>query len=141
MINEKNKKFTVEEAYQSLAIYLVNFINARAWQKSGFSAKVTPGSVTLDNHWLVFNNQIDEKALGWGDSNISKNATDAIRFLRDDLLATTGERIWGLTFTLYPNGKFNIEYDYNKPEDYEDTDELMTGEEINQSLSNLNKQA
>ena len=50
---------------------------------------------------------------------------DAALFLRDDLLATTGERIWGLTFTLYPDGKFKIDYDYNKPEGYEETDETI----------------
>jgi len=35
----------------------------------------------------------------------------------------------GLTFILYPNGKFNIEYDYNKPEGDEETDETITGTE------------
>ena len=57
--------------------------------------------------------------------------------LRDDLLATTGARIWGLTFTLHPEGKFKIEYDYNKPEDYEETDETISGDEINQRLRSL----
>lgn len=41
------------------------------------------------------------------------------------MLKTTGHRIWGLTFTLYPDGKFNLEYDYNKPDDYEETDETI----------------
>lgn len=66
----------------------------------------------------------------------------AARFLRDNLLKTTGQRIWGLTFTLYPSGKFNIEYDYNKPEGYEETDETISGDEINASLGKLaNKNA
>lgn len=50
---------------------------------------------------------------------------DACLFLRSDLLQKTGQRIWGLTFMLHPDGKFNIEYDYNKPEDYEETDETI----------------
>ncbi|RST48723.1 hypothetical protein [Variovorax sp. MHTC-1] len=62
---------------------------------------------------------------------------DACIFLRDDLLRTTGQRIWGLTFTLYPDGKFNIEYDYNKPEGYEETDETM---DLSQALEDLQKQ-
>jgi hypothetical protein len=49
----------------------------------------------------------------------------AALFLRDELLRTTGDRIWGLTFTLFPTGKFKIEYDYNKPEGYEETDEAI----------------
>lgn len=52
--------------------------------------------------------------------------------LRDKMLELTGDKIWGLTFTLYPNGKFEIEYDYDKPEDYEESDEVITGKEINQ---------
>src|SRR5688572_16957790 len=50
---------------------------------------------------------------------------EACLFLRKDLLATRGNRIWGLTFTLYPDGTFNIEYDYNKPENFEETDETI----------------
>lgn len=50
---------------------------------------------------------------------------EACIFLRDDLLKTTGQRIWGLTFTLFPDGKFRIEYDYDKPEDCEETDETI----------------
>ena len=46
-------------------------------------------------------------------------------FLRELMLKATGHRIWGLTFTLYPDGKFNIEYDYDKPAVYEDTDETI----------------
>lgn len=69
--------------------------------------------------------------------DISSAATTAVRFLRDHLLATTGRRIWGLTFTLYPDGKYDIEYDYTKPSDYEEIDEVITGEEINQSLADF----
>lgn len=71
--------------------------------------------------------------------SILRLATNAIRFLRENLLETTGQRIWGLTFTLFPDGKFKIEYDYNKPKGYEETDEVIDGNEINQSLQNLMK--
>lgn len=64
---------------------------------------------------------IDRK-WGGGDEQFNRSACDAALFLRDNLLQSTGDRIWGLTFTLYRDGKFNIEYDYNKPED-EDEDE------------------
>jgi hypothetical protein len=81
--------------------------------------------------WLEYKGIKDEKSLGWPSKNLS--AGDAAIFLRDDLLRTTEQRIWGLTLTLYPTGKFNIEYDYEKPEGYEETDEVISGEEINQS--------
>ena len=38
--------------------------------------------------------------------------------LRDQILKETGKRVWGLTFTLYPDGKYEIEYDYNIPEGF-----------------------
>ena len=67
---------------------------------------------------------------------------DACIFLRDNLLQTTGQRIWGLTFTLWPDGKFKIDYDYDydKPEGYEESDEVITGDEINASLQKLTGQ-
>ena len=68
------------------------------------------------------------------------SCTDALLYLRDNLLQTTGQRIWGLTFTLWPDGKFKIEYDYDKPEGYEESDEVITGDEINASLQKLTGQ-
>ena len=56
---------------------------------------------------------------------VASVASDAVLYLREDLLKTTGQRIWGLTFTLYPDGKFTVEYDHNKPEGYEETDETI----------------
>lgn len=64
---------------------------------------------------------------------------EALRFLQANMLESTGQRIWGLVFTLYPDGRFNIEYDYKKPENYEDTDETISGAEINASLNALSQ--
>jgi hypothetical protein len=65
---------------------------------------------------------------------ISDTAQVSIYYLRKHLLELTGDRIWGLTFTLYPTGKFNIEYDYNKPKDYEETNDVISGDEINKTF-------
>ncbi|WFF39430.1 antitoxin YezG family protein [Moraxella nasibovis] len=62
---------------------------------------------------------------------------DLLIELRNIMLHSTGHRIWGLLFTLYPDGNFEIEYDYNKPEDYEESDDIILGDEINQSLDKL----
>jgi hypothetical protein len=131
---------SVEDAYQSLSKLAMDFVATRVWDVVGVSAQITQGAVTLSDYWLMSNGVRDEQAVGWGNNNVLRSATNAIRFLRDDLLRTTGQRIWGLTFTLYPDGKFNIEYDYNKPEGYEETDEVITGDEINASLNRLNGQ-
>ncbi len=53
------------------------------------------------------------------------------------MLENTGHRIWGLLFTLYLDGRFEIEYVYNKPDDYEESDDVISGDEINQSLDKL----
>ncbi|WP_169391697.1 MULTISPECIES: hypothetical protein [Psychrobacter] len=66
--------------------------------------------------------------------DLSKLRMEAVFYLRDHFLKLTGNRIWGLTFTLYPDGKFEIKYDYDKPEGYEETDEVITGDEINQTF-------
>jgi hypothetical protein len=81
--------------------------------------KVIYNKMCKSTYWLIYNNK---KLQGNGDASIelSSRATKATLFLRDNLLETTGQRIWGLTFTYHENGKFNIEYDYTKPEGFDD---------------------
>jgi len=52
------------------------------------------------------------------------SANKGMLLLFNDLLKTTSARAWGLSFYLYPDGKLKIEYDYNKPEDYDEVHEL-----------------
>lgn len=75
-----------------------------------------------------------DKSISLGFENAFK-VNDAVIYLRDDLLQTTGQRIWGLTFTLYPDGKFNIDYDYEKPEDYDDSDDAISLAQAQASLA------
>ncbi len=65
------------------------------------------------------------------------NGLDAAIYLHDVMLENTGHRIWGITFTLFPNGKFDIEYSYSKPAEYDESDDSIGGEEIAQSLQKL----
>ncbi|WP_433693509.1 hypothetical protein [Herbaspirillum seropedicae] len=69
--------------------------------------------------------------------NIALDSSNAFLFLRDKLFEMTGQRIWGVIFALFPDGRFDIEYDYSKPTSYEESDELISAEEINQSLQKL----
>ena len=128
---------SVEEAYNTLAKDTLAFPNGRTWTKVCGEYKVYSKMVSC-RWWLENNNTIDRKWAN-GSDQFNKLACDAALFLRDDLLSTTGERIWGLTFTLYPTGKFEIEYDYNKPEGYEESDETISGLEVNESLNQLLK--
>lgn len=120
---------SVEEAYSYLAKAMINASDMHSW--TNLILKVQAYSDMVSSEFLiVMDENVDE-------TKYVKSVSEAVLFLRNNLLATTGQRIWGLTFTLYPDGKFNIEYDYNKFEDYQETDEAITGEEINQSLTNL----
>ena len=128
---------SVESAYQALADSCYDFIHGRAWSVAVCQAQILRGMAKI-SHLLMFEEKKNMDGLDWPDSSIDPGG--AALFLRDDLLRTTGQRIWGLTFTLYPTGKFNIEYDYKKPEGYEETDEIITGDEINASLGQLTGQ-
>ncbi|MFC5606404.1 antitoxin YezG family protein [Variovorax soli] len=75
--------------------------------------------MTQTSYWRKFNGSEIENDR-FPPLDVATSGSRALLFLRKDLLKTTGEHIWGLTFTLYPDGKFNIEYDYNKPEGYEE---------------------
>lgn len=124
---------SVEEAYNELGRAVLDFIQTRQWEKGECRCrilnKMASSTCALEMDGIEIN-----KAMGWGDSSIDPGA--AALFLRDHLLATTGDRIWGLTFTLYPDGKFKIEYDYNKPEGYEETDENISLDEALKGLPN-----
>jgi hypothetical protein len=127
---------TTHDAQTALEKYLRSFVEDRPWDKACATFSVLSKTAS-GSHWLEFSGEKIEKG---GFTKSSENiwyGLDAALYLRDEILRTTGRRIWGLTFTLYPDGKCNIEYDYKKPEDYEDGDEVMTGEEINASLNKL----
>ncbi|MBL8389359.1 MAG: hypothetical protein JNK17_14195 [Hydrogenophaga sp.] len=128
---------SAEEAYNAIAAAAIDFAADRAWDL--VLAKHTTLASMVDGRWSIVKDDVVDKKGEAPKKEFRNRAFEAVRFLRDDLLRTTGQRIWGLTFTLFPDGKFKIEYDYNKPEGYEETDEVITGDEINASLSKIAK--
>lgn len=113
---------TVEQAYQMIKESITDFIKDRNWDRGICKCQIF-SKMASSTHCLEYKGVEDSMALGWPSKGIS--AGDAALFLRDDLLKTTGQRIWGLTFILFPDGKFRIEYDYDKPDGYEETDETV----------------
>mgnify|MGYP003395484266 CR=1 FL=1 len=105
---------STEKAYSCLAENMLKACDKQSWTALVLKANVYLSMVSSE-FLIVYAETVDE-------SKYVKAISQAALFLRDNLLATTGKRIWGLTFTLYPNGKFNIEYDYNKPGGYEEID-------------------
>ncbi len=119
-------------AYQDIAHEIMAFINGQPWDEAGAKYEVF-GKMISSEWWRKTGGELDQ--IGADIPNdISKQAKTSIYALRKHLLELTGDRIWGLTFTLYPTGKFNIEYDYNKPANYEETDDVITGNEINSNF-------
>lgn len=90
---------TVEDAYNELGKSLLDFVAGRSWDTASCSVKIY--NKMASTSWCFYKDgQQNSKAIGWGDSSI--DAGGAGLYLRDNLLQTTGQRIWGLTFTLWP---------------------------------------
>ncbi len=126
----------VLNAYQAIVQEIIDFTGGKPWDVACAKYKIFFKMIN-SKFW----SKKDDEYTYIGISNIRDEVADAsqegIYYLRKHLMDLTGDRIWGLTFTLYPTGKFEIDYDYNKPDGYEETDETITGEEINQSLFDL----
>lgn len=129
---------SVEEAYQKIADNLLWFTDGEKWSVAQAKSSIWTKSTQTSLSRTVLEQEICNDK--FPPLTMISSCSKALYFLRDDLLRTTGQRIWGLTFTLYPTGKFNIEYDYNKPEGYEETDEVIMGDEINAPLGQLAEQ-
>lgn len=124
---------TVEDAYQVIARALIDSADL-GWDKILFDTKILSAncSAMCLSSFLA---DVDS-SLDFGFEKVFL-VNDAAIFIRDNLLRSTGERIWGLTFTLYHDGRFNIEYDYNKPEGYEEADETISLSEALGGLQGL----
>jgi hypothetical protein len=127
---------SLQQSYEVLAQSMIDLVQSRPWTKAVCECQIYDG-MTSYTGWIENNGVVDDQSLDWMDIYRSYDAADAANFLKTYLLEKTGSRIWGLTFTLYPTGKFNIDYDYNKPEDYEEGDEQITGAQANESLFKL----
>jgi hypothetical protein len=126
---------SVEDAYAALAQDVIAFINERPWDEAVGEYGVFAKMVSCE--WGVRRNGILDQTGDCPPDEINRTACKAVLFLRDHELRTTGQRIWGLTYTLFPDGKFNIEYDYNKPDEYDLADEQEPPLGVAQALNNL----
>ena len=114
----------MEAAYKAIALNVAAFPNGRDWDEVCGRYDVL-GHMVASRWWLQKADSVDKK---WndGEEGFNSQACRAAQYLRDCLLKTTKQKIWGLTFTLFPTGKFKIEYDYNKPEGYEETEDTIS---------------
>lgn len=125
----------IENTYEKIAELCCLYAGSSKWDELILETEIFAKMASI-TQWIKFENKKIQASQGLPVSKTFE-LLNAILSIRDDLIKTTGKRIWGLTFTLFPDGKFEIEYDYNKPADYEESDELISFEEINESLNNL----
>ena len=108
---------TVEEAYETLAAYALACVGEKDWDfltvKSDIYEQMSSSKVvlTIKNE----DHSLKQSSVPFALSNDRNIAT---LFLRDNLLETTGERIWGMNFSLAKDGKMKINYSYDKPDNY-----------------------
>lgn len=121
-----------DEAYHILAKALLEHAGDDMWDKRVLNTKIF-NKMSRSEKTIYSSEKVVEKYRELS-NGILLSEHDAAMYLKEYIDNLTGDRIWGLTFTLYPNGKFEIEYDHDKPEDYEETDDVITGEEINQNF-------
>lgn len=121
------------QAYQKITQEIMAFVDEQPWEEAGAKYEVFSKMIS-SRWWRRYGNGVD-KCGSDIPREISKSAKAGVYFIRDHLLQTTGQRIWGLTFTLYPDGKFNIDYDYEKPEDYDDSDDAISLAQAQASLA------
>ena len=124
-----------EEAYKYIALEILSFIGDRQWESGGAKYEIWNQSIGT-SWWLEFNGVLDETG-SFPAREASALASEAVRFLHQEIIKTTGDRIWGVNFSLYPDGKFNVEYDYNKPNGLDESAETISGDEINMSLNRI----
>lgn len=113
----------IEDAYSKIIDYLTEFIDGRPWDKSVVVFSISQ-HMTKAEHWLESHGIKKFDGLFKNNSKVIWNGVDAAIFIRENIFQSAGEYIWGLKFTLYPDGKFIIDYDYNKPESYEEDVDL-----------------
>lgn len=128
-------KMNVEDIYQEIAKLLIS-ASDEGWEKIEARLPMLRSGLGGVETRQFFNGVPRDIPIGFSIFNLQNLCFS----LRDDLIKTSNVFIWGLTFTIYATGKFNIEYEYDKPEGYMETDELITGDEINVSLSRLDQQ-
>lgn len=103
--------------YQDLANSLLSDINSANWDKIILKADILVDNASSISFILYDKENKINQELNF---ETVFNINDLLIELRNIMLNNTGHRIWGIIFTLFTDGKFEIEYDYNKPADYDE---------------------
>ena len=146
MVSHKNQNFldnkdnemsinSLEMAYNILNKGVTDFLKSRRWDKAYNKSRIIDDSVKV-GHYRVLNNEVITEHQHASNIDLFE-VSDALLYIRDTILKETGKRIWGLTFTLYPDGAYEIQYDYNVPEGFNEKGEWIGEEHNNEAVSEL----
>lgn len=124
---------SLDAAYNILNKGILDFLKSRRWDKAYNQSKIIDNSVTV-GHYRVFNGEIITEHQYATNIDLLQ-ICDALLYIRDTIIKETGKRIWGLTFALYPDGKHEIEYDYNIPEGFNENGEWIGDDHKNETVS------
>lgn len=127
-------KDNLVHTYQNLADSLLSNIGSANWDKVILTADILIDNASSISFIIHDKGNEVNQELSFKTVFI---INDLLIELRNIILHSTGNRIWSIVFSLFSDGKFQIEYDYNKPDDYEESDGIISGDEINQSLDKL----
>lgn len=118
---------TVEDAYALLAEELIDFVGDDQWESAGSDITVIE-NMTQSSYWRKSGETVIRNDRFPG-LEAAGAASQAALFLRDLMWQSTGHRVWGMAVKVDPSGKFNLVYDYNKPEGYEESSGTITLED------------
>lgn len=114
---------SLEQAYEKLAAGVLEYCGVSKWQSSGSVTSVF-AQMTQSSYWRVVDGELIENDR-FPALEVGLQVSAAALFLRDEMKERTGHRLWKIEFTIQPDGNFKIQYDYNKPEDFEETEETV----------------
>ena len=104
----------IEKFYQTLANVALVYFQDVAWDEIGLEIEI--GDTFVSNApWSKLNGEeiYPKSTLPM---QVETDLSNAVKFIKKDILENSGNRIWGLTFILNSDNQFNIKYNYNKPE-------------------------
>ena len=104
----------IEETFST---NIKTFIGDRQWDVGYCQVKIFGRYAEFIN-WLIYDDVLDYIVQGWREVSIE----DAALALRKQIYQKTGKRIWALEFRLFPNGEFDIEYNFEPPRGYIEQD-------------------
>jgi hypothetical protein len=121
---------TVEQAYEAIGLVLARHAPTSVWTSLVLNAPMHAEQCGGISSVACTDSGDTDIPIGMDIFTVQ----DAALFLRDRMLADTGHRIYGLLFRLMPDYKFSIQYDYERPDNYVESEGPV---DINAALGRL----